>query len=884
LAVAAGTKLVYDFSEGSRDMRELLGGKGAGVAEMTRILGPERVPAGFTITTEACVAYMKAGREEPEGLEEQVAEALGRLEELAGKRLGDPNDPLLVSVRSGARESMPGMLDTVLNLGLNDVTVAALATRTADDRFAWDCYRRFVQMFANVCRGVPGDELEAAITERRRSAGVELDSELEAEDLRALTASFEDLYRARTDEEFPADPMAQLRQAIRAVFDSWMGERAVSYRRINRIPEEWGTAVNVQQMVFGNRGERSCSGVAFSRDEITGAPEPSGDFLLGAQGEDVVAGTRTPTDLAEMATVMPAVHAELLDILRTLESHYRDMQDTEFTVEEGRLYMLQTRTAKRPAQAAVRFAVDASTEGLLSREEALATIDPGSLDALLHPTIARDAEFDVLARGVNASPGAAKGAIVFTARDALAAADEGRDVILVRPYTEADDVAGFHAARGILTSQGGKASHAALVARGMGKPCVCGASALEIDSAAGEVRVDGTVLHAGDLVTIDGTGGVVTTDDVCLVEPELDPNFERVLEWADEARRLGVRANADTPDEAAKARGFGAEGIGLCRTEHMFREGDRAPKMRAMIMADSEEDRRAALSELLPLQQRDFEGLFREMAGLPVTIRLLDPPLHEFLPDPEELAEKVERARGEGSDDLASLERTLDRVHALAEENPMLGTRGCRLGVVHPEIYEMQVRAVLRAARAVRGATGAPSQIEIMVPLVAYEQELQLMRDLVDRVVGEERDGGEDPELSVGTMIELPRACFVAVRIARVADFFSFGTNDLTQTALGFSRDDVESKFLARYIDEKLVDRSPFETIDEPGVGWLVRLAAWVGREAKPELTLGICGEHGGDPDSVGFFHDAGLDYVSCSPYRIPIARVAAAQAAIAGR
>jgi pyruvate,orthophosphate dikinase len=557
------------------------------------------------------------------------------------------------------------------------------------------------------------------------------------------------------------------------------------------------------------------------------------------------------------------------------------MQDTEFTVGEGRLYMLQTRTAKRPAQAAVRFAVDAVEEGLLSRERALATIDAAALDALLHRTFARDADFEVLARGVNASPGAARGAIVFTASDALAAAERGRDVILVRPFTEADDVAGFHAARGVLTSEGGKASHAALVARGMGKPCVCGASELEIDVAAGEMRADGTVLRAGDAITIDGSQGLVTIDDVELVEPDLDPNFERVLEWADATRRLGVRANADTPEEAARARGFGAEGIGLCRTEHMFREGDRAPRMRAMIMADGEEDRRAALSELLPLQQGDFEGLFREMAGLPVTIRLLDPPLHEFLPDPEELAERVERARAERSSELASLERTLERVHALAEENPMLGTRGCRLGVVHPEIYEMQVRAVLLAARAAARDGRGPARIEIMIPLVAYEQELALMRELVDRVVEEERDDGGVPELSVGTMIELPRACFVADRIARVADFFSFGTNDLTQTALGFSRDDVESKFLARYIDQKLVDRSPFETIDEPGVGWLVRLAAWVGREASPELKLGICGEHGGDPESIAFFHRAGLDYVSCSPYRIPVARVAAAQAAI---
>jgi pyruvate,orthophosphate dikinase len=871
VAVATGTKYVYEFAEGSKDMRELLGGKGANVAEMTRVLGAERVPAGFTITTEACVAYMKAG-EFPEGLEEQVGEALERLEEQAGKRLGDAEDPLLVSVRSGARESMPGMLDTVLNLGLNDDSVRGLP----GERFAWDSYRRFAQMFGNVCRGIAGERYEELIKERKRQAGVDDDVELGVEDLKALTEEFKRLFREETGEDFPQDPKEQLGQAIRAVFGSWTGERAVSYRRINRIPDEWGTAVNVQQMVFGNRGDTSCSGVAFSRDEVTGEPTPSGDFLPNAQGEDVVSGVRTPRDIHEMRDAMPEAYEELMEILRTLESHYDDMQDTEFTVEEGRLYMLQTRNAKRPAQAAVRFAVDAVEEGLLDKDEAIATIDAGRLDALLHPTFAPDAEFEVLAEGVAASPGAAKGAIVFTAERAVEEAENGRDVILVRPFTEADDVAGFNAAKGILTSEGGKASHAALVARGMGKPCVSGASALEIDLHAGTVRVDGTELSEGDEIAIDGSAGIVTVDDVPLQEPEMSEQFRTVLGWADELRTLGVRANADNPEDARKAREYGAEGIGLCRTEHMFVAADRHPKMRAMIMAENEEDRRRALDALLPLQQRDFQGLFEEMRGLPVTIRLLDPPLHEFLPSAEEVAGELERARAEESDEVDELERTLDRVHSLAETNPMLGTRGVRLGVLHPEIYEMQVRAILRAARAVPEAP----RLEIMIPLVAYEQELEQMRELVERVAGEE---GEGVELMIGTMIELPRACFVADRIARVADFFSFGTNDLTQTALGFSRDDVEGKFLARYLETKIVDRSPFETIDEPGVGWLVRLAAWTGREANPELELGICGEHGGDPESIVFFHLAGLDYVSCSPYRMPIARVAAAQAAAVG-
>jgi len=871
------SRWVYGFADGSREMRTLLGGKGANVAEMTRVLGADRVPAGFTITTEACVEYMRADRQEPDGMSDQVAEALAALEQQSGKRLGDREDPLLVSVRSGARESMPGMLDTVLNLGLGDESVLGLARVTGNDRFAWDSYRRFVQMFGNVSRGIPGERFEAAIKAAKDDRGVVQDTELDVEALRELTGTFKDIYREVTGEDFPQDPAEQLRLAIRAVFDSWLGERAVSYRRLNRIPDEWGTAVNVQQMVFGNQGETSGSGVAFSRDEVTGAPEPSGDFLPNAQGEDVVSGVRTPRDIADMKEWLPEVHAELMEILGRLERHYGDMQDTEFTVQEGQLFMLQTRNAKRPAQAAVRFAVDAVSEGLLSREQAIATIDPGSLDALLHPTFDPAADFEVLATGVGASPGAAKGRVVFTAADAVAAEQEGRDVILVRPFTDAEDVAGFHAAKGILTSEGGKASHAALVARGMGRPAVVGADQVVIDVVAKTITVDGTQLHEGDMIAVDGTKGWVTVDDVPLVEAQVDENFEQVLAWADEIRSLGVRTNADTPQDARRARELGAEGIGLCRTEHMFMAEDRQPKMRAMIMANTEQDRRDALAELLPLQQEDFEGLFEAMAGLPVTVRLLDPPLHEFLPNLPDLSAQVERARIEETEDLEELERLLARVLDISEENPMLGTRGCRLGILYPEIYEMQVHAILRAAQ----AAAEPPHPEIMIPLVDYEQELELMRELVVRV-GEQEGLEAGRDYTVGTMIELPRACFVADRIARFADFFSFGTNDLTQTALGFSRDDVESKFVPAYLERKIIDRSPFETIDKPGVGWLVRLGAWVGREAHPGLKLGICGEHGGDPESIAFFHDAGLDYVSCSPFRVPIARIAAAQAAIA--
>jgi pyruvate, orthophosphate dikinase len=854
VATLAATRWIYDFTDGARDMRALLGGKGANVAEMTRLLGPELVPAGFTITTEACVAYMGADRAFPDGLDAQVAEAVERLEQRAGRRLGDPRDPLLVSVRSGACESMPGMLDTILNLGLNDDCVEGLARRTGDERFAWDSFRRLAQMYGNVVAGVEAARFEAVIRAVKEQRGVDDDAALDVEALREVTRAFRDFY------DLPVDPAEQLRRAIHAVFDSWTGERAVQYRRIHHIPDDWGTAVNVQQMVFGNRGDASGSGVAFSRDEVTGAPEPSGDFLPNAQGEDVVSGARTPRDIAELKTWLPDVHAQLTEILRALERHYGDMQDTEFTVEDGRLYMLQTRSAKRPAQAAVRFAVDAVREGLLDKAEAIATIDAAQLDALLHPTVDPAAHYDVLVTGVAASPGAASGEIVFRAEDAVAAA--GRDVILVRPSTDAEDVAGFHAAAGVLTSEGGKASHAALVARGMGVPAVTGAGDLEIDPQAREVRLHGrVVLREGDIVTIDGTTGAVTTDEVRLVEPELSEHFRTVLAWADELRRLDVRANADTPEDARKARELGAQGIGLCRTEHMFFGESRREKMVRVILASEDEERHAALEELLPLQQHDFEAIFEAMDGLPVTIRLLDPPLHEFLPGLDEIDDR----------------RTRDRVQALQEVNPMLGTRGVRLGLLHPEIYEMQVSAIFRAVLAAR-RRGVEVHVEIMVPLVGYRRELELLGAVIRRVG--EAHGLRRADYSVGTMIELPRACLRADDIAHEADFFSFGTNDLTQTALGFSRDDIESRILSRYIESTVFDRSPFETLDALGVGQLVRMGAWLGRKTKHGLKLGVCGEHAGDPDSIAFFHHSGIDYVSCSPFRVPVARVAAAQAA----
>jgi pyruvate,orthophosphate dikinase len=878
----AEPKYVYRFSEGSKEMRDLLGGKGANVAEMARLGPPIRVPSGFTVTTQACIAFLNAGGVLSQEMERQIDAALDELEAESGKRLGDAADPLLVSVRSGARESMPGMMDTVLNLGLGDEAVAGLAARTDNERFAWDSYRRFIQMFGNVVSGLDGMLFETAIREIKAARGVSLDTELDAEDLRALAGEFKRIFREQTGDDFPQDPREQLSRAVAAVFESWNGARAVEYRRLNGIPDDWGTAVNVQQMVFGNRGETSGSGVAFSRDEMTGESRPSGDFLVNAQGEDVVSGTRDTSDLAEMARVLPDAHRQLVEIIGVLDRHFRDMQDVEFTVEERTLYMLQTRSAKRPPQAAVRVAVDMVDEGVLSREEALSKIDAGKLEALLHPSFDPSFDLEPLVTGVAASPGAAKGAIVFSAERAVERAAEGAQVILVRPFTEADDVAGFHAARGILTSEGGKASHAALVARGMGKPCVCGASALDIDLEAAEMQVNGVRLRDGDPIAIDGTSGMVTVQDVPLVETEMDQYFQTVLRWSDELRRLGVRANADRPVDARAARRFGAEGIGLCRTEHMFLSDDRQGTMRRMIMAPDEAERRAALAELEPLQRSDFEELFAVMAGMPVTIRLLDPPLHEFLPRAEDLAVEIER-RGAGGHDAEALELELHRVRQLEETNPMLGTRGCRLGLLFPEIYEMQVRAIITAAAAVRDSEGHAPELEIMIPLVDYERELAAMRGLVERTAAQviEDGGGEPVPFTVGTMIELPRACLIADRLAEDADFFSFGTNDLTQTALGLSRDDSEGRFLTEYLRRKIIARSPFETIDTDGVGELVKTAVAKGRDRRPDLGLGICGEHGGDPDSIAFFDTAGLDYVSCSPFRVPIARVAAAQATV---
>ena len=885
-------------------MSDLLGGKGANIAEMTRVLGAERVPAGFTITTEACVAFMESGGEWPEGLDAQIDEAVAALERHAGRGLGDPEDPLLISVRSGARVSMPGMLDSVLNLGLSDRSVEGLAARTGNERFAWDSYRRFTQMFGNVVHGIPGERYEDAIAEAKRERGVELDTELGPDDLRALTGRFKEIYREQTGEELPGEPRRQLADAVRAVFESWGNARAVEYRRLNRIPDRWGTAVNVQQMVFGNKGEGSGSGVAFTRDEITGAAKPSGDYLPNAQGEDVVSGVRNTLGLDEIARLAPQAHDQLLEVLRTLERHYGDMQDVEFTVEEGRLYLLQTRNAKRPAQAAVRFAVDSVAEGLLDRPAALATIEADKLDALLHPTFDAGREYEVLARGVAASPGAAKGKIVFTAADAVEQGGSGEEVILVRPFTEAEDVAGFAAARGILTSEGGKASHAALVARGMGRPCIVGASDLDIDLAEGLVAVDGTKLRAGDLIAIDGSTGAITLDDVPLVTPEISDEFSTVLAWADDIRSLRVRANADNPEDAARARAFGAEGIGLCRTEHMFFGADRDRLVKEMFVAAEEwrraltvaeelsprdeqpetavEERfRSALAALKELQRGDFEGIFRAMTGLPVTIRLLDPPLHEFLPVDYFTAQlKAFEERGASPRELEGARNDLALVGELRETNPMLGTRGVRLAILYPPIYEMQVRAIIEAAAIVGRDGGDPPIVEIMLPLVAYETELREVRGLVERAVeAAQREVGHEVPNSVGTMLELPRACLVADRIAGAADFFSFGTNDLTQTAIGLSRDDVEGKFIGAYIERGILDQSPFETIDEPGVGELVRIGVEGGRRANPEIKLGVCGEHGGDPASIEFFNRVGLDYVSCSPYRVPIARVAAAQA-----
>jgi pyruvate,orthophosphate dikinase len=880
---------VYRFgggvSDGGRGMKELLGGKGANLAEMAQIGLP--VPPGFTITTAMCAAYYDRGEQYPPELAGQVALGLKHVEKVTGKRFGDAADPLLLSVRSGARVSMPGMMDTVLNLGLNDQTVVGLATASGDARFAWDSYRRFIQMYSDVVLGLDHYLFEDALEIAKEDKGVTLDTELDAPDWQKLVAAYAAIVERELDRPFPQDPHDQLWGAVGAVFGSWQAERAKVYRRLNDIPEDWGTAVNVQAMVFGNMGETSATGVAFTRDPSTGENAYYGEYLINAQGEDVVAGIRTPQYLTRaarekagakplsMEEAMPATYAELAGVFAVLERHYRDMQDIEFTVERGKLWMLQTRSGKRTAKAALKIAVDMAAEGLISREEAILRVDPAALDQLLHPTLDPKATRDVITRGLPASPGAASGAIVFDSDTAERRAGLGEDVILVRVETSPEDIHGMHAAKGILTARGGMTSHAAVVARGMGRPCVSGAGSLSIDMKARTLRVSGRQFSEGDIVTIDGASGEVMAGLVPTVQPELAGDFATLMEWADAGRRLKVRTNAETPADCRTAREFGAEGIGLCRTEHMFFEASRITAVRQMILAENEAGRRAALAKLLPEQRGDFEQIFGIMAGLPCTIRLLDPPLHEFLPHHDSEFAEVAASSGVAIDVLKR------RVGELHEFNPMLGHRGCRLGVSYPEIYEMQARAIFEAAVAVAASSGAAPVPEVMVPLVATRRELDLMKAVIDRTAEAVfAETGRRIDYLVGTMIELPRAALRAKEIAEAAEFFSFGTNDLTQTALGISRDDA-GRFLTDYVEKGIYPKDPFVSIDVEGVGELIEIAADRGRSARADLKLGICGEHGGDPASIAFCEAQRLDYVSCSPYRVPIARLAAAQAAL---
>jgi pyruvate,orthophosphate dikinase len=887
----SGTKWVYSFgagaAEGRADMRNLLGGKGAGLAEMSNLVLP--VPPGFTITTEICTHFYANNKTYPADLKDQVAAALAAVERAMGAKFGDAQKPLLVSVRSGGRASMPGMMDTVLNLGLNDRTVAGLARQSGDERFAYDSYRRFLQMYGQVVLGIEHHHFEELLENHKIEVDAVLDTELDAEDWKTIVAGFKEVVSAETGKPFPQDVEEQLWGAIGAVFGSWMNARAVTYRRLHNIPAEWGTAVNVQAMVFGNQGEDCATGVAFTRNPATGANEFYGEYLVNAQGEDVVAGIRTPqhltiaakrassSTLPAMEEVMPAVFEELVKVRQTLEDHYRDMQDVEFTVERGKLWMLQTRTGKRTAQAALKIAVSLVEEGRISREEAIRRIEPGSLDQLLHPMLDPTAKTTVIARGLPASPGAASGKVVFSADEAEAAAARGESVILVRIETSPEDIHGMHAAKGILTTRGGMTSHAAVVARGMGRPCVSGAGDLHIDYRNATMAVRNHLVRAGDLITINGSTGDVMSGEVPTIEPLLSGEFATLMGWADALRTLKVRANAETAVDARAARSFGAEGIGLSRTEHMFFEADRIGPMREMIMADEELGRRVALAKLLPMQRADFTEIFRIMRGLPVTIRLLDPPLHEFLPKTD--AEFDEMAQLTGK----TVAEVRQRTHALYEANPMLGLRGCRLGITYPEIYETQAVAIFEAAAAVMRETGEAVEPEIMVPLIATRREFDILKAVVDRVAGEvmKRAGVRIPYL-VGTMIELPRAALLAGEIAKSAAFFSFGTNDLTQTVYGISRDDSAS-FIGVYQRLGVFEHDPFVTLDTVGVGEMIRIAVERGRAARPDLKLGICGEHGGDPASIHFCREIGLDYVSCSPYRVPIARLAAAQAELAG-
>ncbi len=886
---SVNTTWVYAFGGGRADgdasMKALLGGKGANLAEMSALGLP--VPPGFTITTEACNHYFQNGKQYPAALRGEVEAAIATVERLVGKRFGDPANPLLVSVRSGARASMPGMMDTVLNLGLNDRTVEGLAALSGDRRFAFDSYRRFIQMYSNVVLGLDHHLFEEALDDQKDALGVDVDTALGAEDWQAVVAEYKALVRKALGRDFPSDPVDQLWGAIGAVFDSWMNDRARFYRRMHDIPEAWGTAVNVQSMVFGNMGETSATGVAFTRNPSTGEKRLYGEFLVNAQGEDVVAGIRTPQALTKaareemgerapsMEEVLPEVFAAFLDAANRLELHYRDVQDVEFTVERGRLFILQTRNAKRTAKAALKTAVDLASEGVITPEEAVLRVDPASLDQLLHPTIDPAAERDVVAVGLPASPGAATGKIVFTAEAAERQAAAGEPVILVRHETSPEDIRGMDAARGIVTARGGMTSHAAVVARGMGRPCVSGAGEIDIDPAAGTLSSRGRVFHTGEVITIDGSSGEVLAGAVAMVEPELSGDFAELMAWADGARRLKVRANAETAVDARAARQFGAEGIGLVRSEHMFFDEARIAAVREMILADDEAGRRAALAKILPMQRGDFVQLMEIMDGCPVTFRLLDPPLHEFLPHDE--SELADVAAATGLDPAKLMRRAAE----LRETNPMLGHRGCRLGVSYPEIYEMQVRAIIEAACEVAASGKASPVPEIMHPLVAKAEEMAFLRALTDRVAEQVMtEKGVRIDYLVGAMIELPRAAICAGELAAEAAFFSFGTNDLTQTTFGISRDD-SGRFLGAYIERGIFEKDPFVSIDVEGVGALVRLAAERARAARPDVKLGICGEHGGDPASIAFCESVGLDYVSCSPYRVPIARLAAAHAAL---
>jgi len=869
-------KYVFAFEEGSKEQKYLLGGKGANLAEMTKLGLP--VPPGFTITTDACKAYMSTGNTLPHGLMDEVAAALDALESKMGKRLGDDADPLLVSVRSGAAFSMPGMMDTVLNLGLNDASVMGLVKQTANERFAFDSYRRFVQMFGKIVLDINGERFEKALEELRHERGVVTDPELSADDLEGLVEVFKGIVKSEAGLDFPQDPKVQLQYAVEAVFKSWNGNRARVYRRMEAIPDDLGTAVNVQTMVFGNKGDDSGTGVAFTRDPATGEARTYGDFLRNAQGEDVVAGIRVTEPLDAMANHFADCHRELLEAMAKLEQHYRDMCDIEFTIEQGRLFLLQTRVGKRTAAAALQMAVDMESEGLIDKREAVLRVQPAQLDQMLHPQFDPKAKYTAIAKGLNASPGAAVGSVYFTADDAEAHHEAGERVILVRPETSPDDLHGMIAAEGILTSRGGLVSHAAVVARGMGTPAVCGASELDIDVAGKQFRVGtDTIVREGEVISINGTTGEVVVGAVPVITPEPSGPFDTILGWADEFRRLRVRTNADLPHDAQVARRFGAEGIGLCRTEHMFL-GDRLPLIQRFILATDEREEAEILRELGERQREDFVGILEAMDGLPVTVRLLDPPLHEFLPDIEELL--VRDARGELDDEGRKLLRAAQQWR---EANPMLGTRGVRLGVLKPGLYRTQVRALLVAAGERKLAGGDP-QVEIMIPLSVSGPELALavgwVREVAEELAGE-TFGAAGVQYLVGTMVETPRAALVADEIAHIAEFFSFGTNDLTQMVFGFSRDDVEGRFMSEYLELGLLDANPFETLDVRGVGQMMRSAVELGRAARPDLKLGICGEHGGDPASVVFSHEIGLDYVSCSPYRVPIARLAAAHAVL---